>query len=298
MNDPASNAPQQFESGTRAPRPNDPAARFWIRIVGWSVVIAMGMWGLLATILWLTKGAVAASRFGDNFGFVNSLFAALALVGVEVAIILQIQELKLQRKELRASRKEMKRSTTAQQVLEEALTQQVRFFSLTAYMNALNTAIEAYDDMLKRSTEEHSRHHLLFRQSLLRQEVAFLMDQLRPFAVQFVADSPASAEHIVARLLGCSDYLRNVPEGWRSNAKLWYLAFDDVADELTAIASLAQHVPTARNAVVSERDRIRYLLTVLPKEGTLSNEQRKFIDDAVQHFEVVRVAVCAALGVI
>ena len=112
-----------------------------------------------------------------------------------------------------------------------------------------------------------------------------------------MADSPASAEHIVARLLGCSDYLRGVPADWRLDANVWRVAFDDVAAEITAIASLAQHVPTARSAVVSERDYIKYLLTVLPQEGTLSDEQQKFIDDAVQHFEVVRQAVCAALGV-
>ena len=53
----------------------------------------------------LHKDPANAGTFGDSFGFINSLFSALAFAGVVYAIYLQTNELKAQRQELETSRK-------------------------------------------------------------------------------------------------------------------------------------------------------------------------------------------------
>ena len=80
----------------------------------WGIILI----GLLAIIvLWLVVGILVPSHcekigsekmglFGDQFGAVNSLFSALAFLGLIVAIFLQGRELKLQRNELRLQRQE------------------------------------------------------------------------------------------------------------------------------------------------------------------------------------------------
>jgi hypothetical protein len=211
--------------------------------------------------------------------------------------VLQSQQLKLQREELRATREEINRFTTAHQKTEEAQAQQVRFLFLATYLNGLNTAIDCYEDIQSRSEVSWSQSHWMFKLRPLRQEVASLVDRLRPFAVQLMADSPASGEHIVARLAGCSDYLRSIPAGDRQASQVWQMALDDVTEELTAIGMLAAHVSTARNALITERDHLKQLQKSLPKEGEFSAEHARAIDDAIQHFEVVRQAVSIALAV-
>lgn len=47
-----------------------------------------------------------SGQFGDQFGFINSLFSGLAFGGIIISLVLQRKELSLQRKELRDTRKE------------------------------------------------------------------------------------------------------------------------------------------------------------------------------------------------
>jgi uncharacterized membrane protein len=282
-------------SGAGAPWQKE--ARYWLRIGALPVVVVVGIWVLIGFLPWTVADVQKASRFGDSVGFISSVFSAISLVGILIAIVLQSQELKLQRKELRATRQEMKAGTTAQERSEEALAQQVRFLFLTTYINGLNTAIACYDDMLTRSELEWSQNHWLFRLTPLRQEVTSLVERLRPLAVQLMADSPARGEHLVARLVGCSDYLRRVPAGDRQNAHAWQVAFDDVTEELAAIATLAAHVSTAQKALVSEAEHLKNLQKSLPKDGELAPEHVKAIDEAILHFEVVQQAVSIALAV-
>lgn len=85
---------------------------------------------LVCVIIWLSFGALpffivfrlsseplqleTAGQLGDSFGMANSLFSALALGGVVIAIILQQQSLAAQRKDIELTQKEMKESSTAQ----------------------------------------------------------------------------------------------------------------------------------------------------------------------------------------
>ncbi|MEI9919922.1 MAG: hypothetical protein WDO14_14155 [Bacteroidota bacterium] len=57
------------------------------------------------------KALTDAGPFGDQFGFVNSLFSGLAFAGIIITIILQSQELKEQRKELALTRDEYRKQT-------------------------------------------------------------------------------------------------------------------------------------------------------------------------------------------
>ena len=79
--------------------------------------------------------------FGDMFGAANALFSGLALAGIIISIRMQSRELELQREELTETRKELKRSASAQEKSERALTKQLESMQMTARLNALNTLI-------------------------------------------------------------------------------------------------------------------------------------------------------------
>ena len=77
----------------------------WIAFAAAAVAVAI--------IFWLLSWALITSQlgnpekpgpFGDMFGAVNSLFSGLAFAGVIVAILMQLEELKIQRKEITRSR--------------------------------------------------------------------------------------------------------------------------------------------------------------------------------------------------
>jgi len=76
------------------------------------IVLFAGI-GAIITAVWLYSGVfitdrmgdVQAGTFGDMFGAVNALFSGWAFAGVIVAILMQMEELKLQRQELTGSRK-------------------------------------------------------------------------------------------------------------------------------------------------------------------------------------------------
>jgi hypothetical protein len=82
-------------------------------------------------------GLEEAARLGDAFGVVNSLFSALAFLGIIATILLQRQELQLQREELEATREELRKSAEAQEKSQAALREQVEWQSLAAYLQAL-----------------------------------------------------------------------------------------------------------------------------------------------------------------
>jgi hypothetical protein len=90
---------------------------------------------IYGTTVWLVFGKPdGAGTFGDMFGGFNALFAALAGVGVVMAILIQLEqltiqrnELALQREELRLQRDEMAKSR--EQLAEQARVQQLSFWS-------------------------------------------------------------------------------------------------------------------------------------------------------------------------
>lgn len=109
--------------------------------------------------------AATAATLGDTFGAVNSLFSAMAFVGIIATIILQSRELRqqskelklqreqlaLQREELRLTRKEVEKTADAQQSTAksqersaEALKLQAEASFQSAYLNALTSLRAAY----------------------------------------------------------------------------------------------------------------------------------------------------------
>lgn len=98
----------------------------------WLISIVVVLW----IIGWIAVDCIspAAERgtFGDKFGFVNSLFSALAFAGIIYSIFLQKNELALQRQELADTRKEF-----AQQNFETS------FFNLLKNQQEITTKIKA-----------------------------------------------------------------------------------------------------------------------------------------------------------
>ena len=72
-------------------------------------LIIVILWGGSYLILYQVFPDLETSGlFGDTFGAIHSLFSALALAGVILAIFLQSRELELQRKDLKFTREEIR----------------------------------------------------------------------------------------------------------------------------------------------------------------------------------------------
>lgn len=93
----------------------------WLRVlasligVGCVFLLVFGFW------VWLGHRPISlypgdgqsfgkAGTYGDSFGYVNSLFSALAFAGVIIALVFQMRELHLQRQELKETREIHKQS--------------------------------------------------------------------------------------------------------------------------------------------------------------------------------------------
>ena len=95
----------------------------WQRWAIWgSLAFVVGLWGAW---LWsslpepLEHGQVAGT-WGDSFGGLTALFSGLAFWGVIAALLLQMQELRLQREEIRDSKTQLRRQADAMEA-EHAL---------------------------------------------------------------------------------------------------------------------------------------------------------------------------------
>lgn len=85
------------------------------------------------TVSGLYPNPKTVSEFGDMFGGLSALFSGLSFAGVIIAILMQMQELKLTRDEMKLTRYEVAESAKAQKGSEEALSQQLK------QMEAINT---------------------------------------------------------------------------------------------------------------------------------------------------------------
>ena len=101
-----------------------------------------------------------AALQGDAFGIVNSLFAALAFLGIIATILLQSRELELQREELRLTREEITKTVEAQQSTAEsqersadALSRQAESLFQAAYLNALTSLRESQQSTKEPATQ-------------------------------------------------------------------------------------------------------------------------------------------------
>jgi hypothetical protein len=104
----------------------------WLSLVILGVVVGVvGLWYWLGIKNFKSfEKPEEASHFGESFGYVNTLFSALALAGVILALYLQMAELRLQRKELRLTKDELAKSAKAQTEL--------------VHLSALSSLLDAY----------------------------------------------------------------------------------------------------------------------------------------------------------
>lgn len=101
-----------------------------------------------SVVRFLLPGWTESGQFGDMFGGLNSLFSALAFLGVIYTIFLQREELSLQRKELELAREELKRTAEAQEKSEKALSKQAASLKVTAKLNGLSAILQHYNTLL------------------------------------------------------------------------------------------------------------------------------------------------------
>lgn len=85
------------------------------------------------------------SSFGDKFGAVNSLFAALAFAGIIITILLQRKELQLQREELQLQRSEQVATREVFEAQNEMLSQEKfenTFFQMLSLFHSIVNAMD------------------------------------------------------------------------------------------------------------------------------------------------------------
>jgi len=103
--------------------------------------------------------------FGDMFGALNTFFAALAFIGVILALYqaqrqiqMQSEELQLQRKELAAQRKEFARTAQAQENAEEALRKQVEMLTISSTIEIFEKASHLMEATKRTEFETQIKH--------------------------------------------------------------------------------------------------------------------------------------------
>lgn len=92
-----------------------------------AIIIALVVWLAFPFIVSIIFHPTNPGEFGDMFGSLNALFAALAFVGLIYAILLQREELKLQREELRLAREELTNQTKVISKQLEAMKESMDF---------------------------------------------------------------------------------------------------------------------------------------------------------------------------
>ena len=127
------------------------------------ILIVIALW----VISWIITDNLYLSvtergAFGDKFGFINSLFSGIALVGIIYSIFLQQKELSLQRTELKETKEEFKDQNF-----------QTTFFNLLKTQNQIANDISArvgdlksynkeeYKEISGRNFFNHSKSQLL-----------------------------------------------------------------------------------------------------------------------------------------
>jgi uncharacterized protein (UPF0305 family) len=138
------------------PKENKVTMKSWMIItVGIVLILFIGSWTWVTCQLssWSDRGA-----FGDMFGGVNALFAGLAFGGVIIAIVLQMELLKLQREELEQTRKEL----TGQ---KEQMQRQADYIAEQNFESKFFQLIKLHSDNINRikarATSEHSARSII-----------------------------------------------------------------------------------------------------------------------------------------
>jgi len=104
-----------------------------------------------------TLSLESAGQFGDSFGYINSLFSALAFGGVILTVLMQSQELRLQREEMRLQRQEMEDTRAELKGQKEALEGQKKALAITTQVQALGSVTQAYAVLTAGENERSSQ---------------------------------------------------------------------------------------------------------------------------------------------
>ena len=130
------------QESQRNPEPN------WLRSglkYALAVIFAAVIYGALVYRL----AGDGRGTFGDMFGGLNAVFAGFAFVALIIALLMQQEELRLQRTELPLTREELQRSADAQQLTQEALSEQVEQMRYSAKLTSLSTIYQALDPLAR-----------------------------------------------------------------------------------------------------------------------------------------------------
>jgi hypothetical protein len=170
------NTDQELEQALDSVKPQSFA------ILLYSTLIFIVVWGIIGFIPWwvengyfwtLNRDTSDAGRFGDSFGFVNSLLSALALAGVVASLWLQRLELTEQRKELKITRLEIKKSTEAEEKTAKELNLQSKLATIQAFQSSLQGLYDfgTYMDGTGEQTKRRRGHYYITIASLYRLEL-------------------------------------------------------------------------------------------------------------------------------
>ena len=86
-------------------------------------LLLIALWGIspcLITLFLGTSDQATKGQFGDQFGFINSLFTALALGGVIYTVLQQSKELELQRQELNSQANSLRYQVAESTILRQS----------------------------------------------------------------------------------------------------------------------------------------------------------------------------------
>jgi len=263
------------------PRAEEPEAPNWqefIRIAKLPIIVVVSVLVVFGAIPFVLDSLLAdgklsnAASFGDSFGFVNAVFSGLALAGVVAAIVLQsqqlkmqrhelglqIEELKLQREELRLTREEMKLSVKAQQESGEALSEQVKFLFLTAYLNGLKISADYHNEMTTVGHEALSKQRAHFKHVMMISSVSELIGRIRPMLAEYMKGRIVTKQTAIERLKEVGYYVK------------WVLTYSTRADR-----NITRYCQAAAVDAFEELMMLRTSLTA----GT---EERRLLEDLLQ----------------
>ena len=103
-------------------------------------------------------------QFGDQFGATNALFSGVALLGVALAIWLQVRELDNQRRDIKHQQEQLAQSVDAQRRAEEALHKRLE---LEESLAERRSTLDLFDDWQSPDTVQARAEAQVFLRSLL-----------------------------------------------------------------------------------------------------------------------------------
>jgi hypothetical protein len=209
-----------------------------------------------------------AGKFGDSYGYVNSLLSSLAVVGVAYTLWLQIQANKASEKEHREN---------------------VRALALAAYLNGLHTSVIYYGDMEQTSKQKFNQQHWLFKRNLLIQDVTSLTERVRPAIEKYFSDSPMTRRQVCVRLKEHAVFLKQQILSHTADLQgphrkvICRLAIDEVVADLSLLAPLICDV-AVQDVVSTQLGSLKEILKRFDDGEDLLPEMAEALEKAADDF--------------